>query len=145
MSHRVLIQDSLPGSARSKWIDTCLRLACKKLKLHDIEISVAIVNDQEIQDLNRTYRNKNKPTDVLSFGQDVFEGKRRILGDIVISKDYTRKQAKEKGHNMRSEYELLAIHGLLHLLGYDHVETNDEKIMFALQSQLLDFVRSKKI
>lgn len=98
------------------------------------EISLLITNDEIIHQLNKEYRQKDKPTDVLSFpmNDDV------MLGDIVISLDTAKKQAAEREINIDREVAFLFIHGLLHLLGYDH-ETciEDEKEMFALQEEIL--------
>jgi probable rRNA maturation factor len=85
------------------------------------ELTLSFVDDPEIQELNRTYRKKNKPTDVLSFplNEQGSDG-HFYLGDIVISIPRAREQAAELGHPLARELEILAIHGFLHLLGYDH-------------------------
>jgi probable rRNA maturation factor len=85
------------------------------------EVSVTISNDRRLRALNRTYRGKDRPTDVLSFPYDVPGGP---LGDVIISVDRAAAQAEERGHTLQRELELLALHGTLHVCGYDH-ETDD--------------------
>ena len=79
-------------------------------------ISIALVDSQEIQKLNRVYRSKNKVTDVLSFNMDSDQ----ILGEVIICLEQARQQAKDKKSTLKSELQLLTVHGILHLLGYDH-------------------------
>ena len=78
-------------------------------------VAIAILPDARVTALNSKYRRKNKPTDVLSF-----PGSGKYLGDIAISRGIAQKQAKMLGHSLRTEFRVLALHGLLHLLGYDH-------------------------
>lgn len=79
-------------------------------------VTVAIVPDGRVRGLNRQYRRKDAPTDVLSFPSE----ERGYLGDIVIATGVARRQAREAGHSVQTELRILALHGLLHLLGYDH-------------------------
>lgn len=128
----------------SRHIQKTLLLSAKKLKLNRIEIDVTIVSDKVMKTLNKKYRGKNKPTDVLSFSQeDMFIEGRKILGDIVIAKETTRKQAKEARKTIREEFSMLAVHGLLHLLGYDHEKKKEEVVMFGLQNELLEHVQKR--
>jgi rRNA maturation RNase YbeY len=83
------------------------------------EVSVTITNDRKLRELNARYRGKDRPTDVLSFP---YEGE--VAGDVVISIDRAYAQALERGHSLQRELELLALHGVLHVCGYDH-ETDD--------------------
>jgi probable rRNA maturation factor len=83
-------------------------------------ITVAIVPDARVRALNRQYRKKDQPTDVLSFPAD----ERPFLGDVVIAAGVARRQADEAGHSLQTELRILALHGLLHLLGYDHERDN---------------------
>ena len=85
-------------------------------------IAVAVVPDRRIRELNHRYRGKNVATDVLSFPAD----EPGQLGDIVIALDVARRQAKSAGHSLATEFRVLALHGLLHLLGYDHERDNGE-------------------
>ena len=93
----------------------------KLLKENQSELSLALVGNREIRKLNSQYRNKNEPTDVLSFplGEDLPKGK-KLLGDVVISVEQAEKQAEEGKKTLEKELEFLLIHGILHLLGYDH-------------------------
>jgi probable rRNA maturation factor len=85
------------------------------------DVSVTISNDRRLRELNRAYRGKDKPTDVLSFPYDEEGGP---LGDVIISVDRALAQAGERGHDLQREIELLTLHGTLHVCGYDH-ETDD--------------------
>lgn len=115
----------------------------KKLQKASIEnvIHLVIVLDGEIQELNRSYRGKNSPTDVLSFSyyeEKGFPGAEDLLGEIVISIDTAKKQAIEHKKTLQEEMQFLFVHGLLHLFGYDHEEENEKKIMFDLQDEILE-------
>jgi probable rRNA maturation factor len=119
----------------------------EELELEDnIEVSIALVDDATIQELNRDYRNLDCPTDVLSFALDEEElgdtpfvegGDTHLLGDIVISLERTFRQAQEYGHSFERELAFLTVHGMLHLLGYDHEEEDDTKEMRALEKTIL--------
>ena len=103
-------------------------------KENQYEISLLITNDETIHQLNKEYRQKDKPTDVLSFPME----DEVMLGDIVISLDTAKNQAQEREIGLEREIVFLFIHGLLHLLGYDHeTSVEDEKEMFALQEEIL--------
>ncbi|RIW37581.1 rRNA maturation RNase YbeY [Bacillus salacetis] len=111
------------------------------------ELAVSIVTNDRIQEINKEYRDKDQPTDVISFaleelGEDetkiVGDGIPRILGDIIISAEKTKEQAEEYGHPFSRELGFLALHGFLHLLGYDHMNEEDEKRMFGRQKEILD-------
>lgn len=94
-------------------------------KLTNKEFELIIVNNDEIQELNREHRQKDKPTDVLSFPLE-FDMPNMPLGSIIISKDFVEEKAKEYGHSEHEELSLLFIHGLLHLIGFDHEVDNGE-------------------
>ncbi|MBS4194722.1 rRNA maturation RNase YbeY [Lederbergia citri] len=111
------------------------------------ELSVMIVSNDEIQKINKEYRGKDYATDVISFameelGEDEPEIKGaempRMLGDIIISFEKAQEQANDYGHSFSRELGFLTIHGFLHLLGYDHIEEEDEKKMFKRQNELLE-------
>ncbi|WP_277814269.1 rRNA maturation RNase YbeY [Bacillus sp. LL01] len=112
------------------------------------ELSVTFVDDEKIQEINREYREKDRPTDVISFPmEEMGEGEieihydeeaPRMLGDIIISIQRAEVQAEEYGHSVKRELGFLALHGLLHLLGYDHENETDEKVMFDKQKEILD-------
>ncbi|MGE7836945.1 rRNA maturation RNase YbeY [Viridibacillus arvi] len=111
------------------------------------ELSVTFVTNEAIHEINRQYRQKDAPTDVISFALEemgegeveiIAEGMPRILGDIIISIDRTKEQADEYGHSFERELGFLAVHGFLHLLGYDHMVPEDEKVMFGKQDKILE-------
>ena len=95
------------------------------------ELAIALVTDARMRALNRDYRRKDYATDVLSF-----EGEAPHLGDLVIAKGVAARQAREAGHNLQAELRVLALHGLLHLLGYDHDDSKDRGRMARLESRL---------
>ncbi len=107
------------------------------------EISFSIVSNKEIRQINKKYRNIDKETDVLSFPLIDFENEEIpnkgtiILGDIIISIEKAISQAKEYGHSITREIAFLTTHSMLHLLGYDHMTENEEKIMFEKQENIL--------
>lgn len=127
-----------------------LDAAAKRLELNrETEMSATIVHDDEIHAINRDYRGKDRPTDVISFAiNDESEGDSPIaewpedlpyeLGDLIISLDTAKRQAEEYNHSLERELGFLACHGFLHLNGYDHIEPEDEKVMFGLQREILD-------
>lgn len=98
------------------------RKILRELALGDAELSILLVSDPVIHRFNRDYRGKDRPTDVLSFAQGEGEGATPagVLGDVVISVDTAQRQADERGETLGRESERLLIHGVLHLLGYDH-------------------------
>lgn len=105
---------ALPGK---RTLERFLNEACAAVRLRG-EVSVLLTNDKTIQDLNRRFRKKNKPTDVLSFpAADLAAG---IAGDLAISLETAARQAESFGHSLREEVKILILHGALHLAGYDH-------------------------
>jgi probable rRNA maturation factor len=105
----------------------------------EIDLSIVIENDETLKQLNLEYLNIDAPTDVLSFSMNDLdpETKRIYLGDIIISYPRAQSQAESAGHPIESEVQLLVIHGVLHLLGYDHSEEDEKKRMWAIQASLL--------
>ena len=108
----------------------------------DVEVSCVLVDDERIHEINREYRHIDRSTDVISYAMEdndqfYVEGMPRTLGDIFISVDHAKKQAEEYGHSLRREMCFLFTHGILHLLGYDHMTDEQEKEMFGLQDQIL--------
>ncbi len=122
-----------------KWISKIT----KTLKLkNDLEISIAVVGDQRIKKLNATYRQKNKVTDVLSFGALTKTSKfnkvnQQYLGEIVIGYQQAVRQSNKIGHSVNQEFEKLLVHGFLHLLGYDHEKDNEAKTMEKLEQKII--------
>ena len=114
----------------------------KKMEAEKSEVNIIFVGLEEIHEINKTYRNVDRPTDVISFAledtEDVTVYEERVLGDIYICLDKVHEQAKEYGHTEIREMAFLIVHGLLHLLGYDHMIKEEEKIMFGLQEEILN-------
>ncbi|OGO77231.1 MAG: rRNA maturation RNase YbeY [Clostridiales bacterium GWB2_37_7] len=116
----------------------------------DYEVSISFVDNQEIRELNKQYRNKDSSTDVLSFplmefeeteenynNEDEYVQEDRLLGDIVISLEKAQEQADEYGHSFERELAFLVVHGVLHLLGMDHENEQQEKEMLQKQDNIL--------
>lgn len=113
----------------------------------EVECSLTFVDNEKIQVINRDYRGIDRPTDVISFALEEMEedevpilpeeGEPRVLGDIIISIERTHEQAAEYNHSFERELGFLVIHGLLHLLGYDHQTKEEEEEMFGLQEKIL--------
>ena len=129
-----------------------LRAAAQHEEIEAGEVVVTLVDDARIQELNRTYRDKDTSTDVLSFPmQDeddpeiYFDTEEEaaelnrvdMLGDIIISVPTAQRQAEEYGHSLEREIAFLAVHGFLHLIGYDHMSEEEEKEMFGRQETIL--------
>lgn len=116
----------------------------------DFEISLTFVDDEEIQNLNRDYRQKDVSTDVLSFPmleiedfdnlEDLAQFGPILLGDIIISMPTAQNQAKEYGHSIKREIAFLVCHSILHLLGYDHIDEDERKEMEQMQTDIMNAV-----
>ena len=119
-----------------------MEYALKYMEISSVDFNIILVDENKIHEINKEYRGIDRATDVISFAledsKDVeFEGY-RLLGDIYICDKKVLEQAKEYSHSVKRELSFLAIHGLLHLLGYDHMNEKDEKVMFALQEEILE-------
>lgn len=125
-----------------KELKKLLKYALKYMKLKDVSFSIIFVDNKKIQELNKTYRNIDRVTDVITFRLADYEkvmcGKINVLGDIYISKEKANEQSLEYGHSYLRELAFLTIHGFLHLLGYDHMNKEDEEEMFKLQEDILN-------
>ena len=120
----------------------------KDEKLENVIFSVIIVDNNKIHELNRDYRGIDRETDVISFALEDDKSFNttdvRMLGDIYISIDKVRSQAEEYGHSFKRELFFLSLHGLLHLLGYDHMKKEDEEVMFGKQEEILNRYEIKR-
>ncbi len=126
-------------------IEKCIKETCKKLKVKNKIVSIVFIDNKEIKKINKTYRNIDKETDVISFAFDDEDTlKSDILGEIYISVDKIQSQAEEYGHSIMREMAFLLVHGLLHLLGYDHMKKEDEEVMFKLQEDILEKIGVKR-
>lgn len=106
-----------------------------------VYLSVALINNEEIQRINRDFRGKDQPTDVISFAyhetEDYLIGPYDTLGDIVISLERVEEQRKEYGHSFKRELFYVLTHGILHLLGYDHMNEEEKKEMRIREEEIL--------
>lgn len=115
----------------------------------DLELSCILVDDKKIHEINKMYRNIDRSTDVISFAledneQFYVEGQPRSLGDIFISVDHAKLQAIEYEHSLKREMCFLFTHGLLHLLGYDHMEATQEQEMLKKQKEILEALEIRR-
>ena len=120
-----------------------LESALQKEKLENTSFNVIIVDNNYIHELNKTYRNIDRETDVITFALEdedtiINPSEERVLGDIYISIDKAREQAKDYSHSLLRELSFLAVHGFYHLLGYDHQTKEEESIMFQKQEEVLE-------
>lgn len=130
-----------------------LQFTAKKEKIvNEVELSVSIVSNEEMKEMNHQYRNKNEPTDVLSFQMDnpfteideeTYWGPLQV-GDIIISIEKVEEQSMRYNHSYERELIFLAIHGFLHLLGYTHDNKENEKVMFQKQDTILEEFRLER-
>lgn len=128
-----------------KDIESLLSFAYDYLKQEgEAEVSVSFVTNDEIKNINRDYRGKDSVTDVISFALEdaeddvVHDEAVRVLGDIIVSTHRAKEQALEYGHSYRRELLFLSLHGFLHLLGYDHIDQDDEVQMNQKQDEILE-------
>ncbi|QIM63011.1 rRNA maturation RNase YbeY [Pasteurellaceae bacterium Orientalotternb1] len=120
------------------WINQALALEAKTTDYPETEITVRIVDEAESHDLNLTYRGKDKPTNVLSFPFEVPEGiEMPLLGDLVICRQVVEKEAEEQQKPLVAHWAHLAIHGTLHLLGYDHLTDEEAEEMENLETEIM--------
>ncbi|MBO5121307.1 MAG: rRNA maturation RNase YbeY [Bacilli bacterium] len=125
-------------------VEKVLLSAIEKEKLEDVTFNLIIVDNEYIHELNKNYRGIDRETDVITFALEdedsiiVPEEEGRNLGDIYISIDKARSQAEEYGHGLLRELSFLAVHGFYHLLGFDHMTPEEEKVMFAKQEEVLE-------
>ena len=132
-----------------KDVERVLNYAVSKEKLEKVEFNVIIVDNNYIHELNKNYRGIDRETDVITFALEddniVVNGSGyKTLGDIYISVEKANLQAKEYGHSFLREICFLAVHGFYHLLGYDHMEEEEAKIMFAKQEEVLSECEIKR-
>ncbi len=136
------INDNYQVDFKYSYLKKVIKRALKHEKVENAYFSIIFVNEEEIKRINKEYRGIDKVTDVISFAlednKDTINNDLRILGDIYICIPRMLEQAKNYGHSIKRELSFLTIHGLLHLLGYDHMEKEDEKEMFALQELILN-------
>ena len=151
MKIEILLSDEqeklTPPEDMEQLIELCTRAALEEEQIEeDAQVSVTLVDNEAIREINNEHRGIDKATDVLSFplgDEDSFDTDPEtgaiLLGDIVISLERAKEQAEEYGHSFRREVAFLITHSLFHLLGYDHVDSEeDEKLMFGKQDKVLE-------
>lgn len=122
-----------------KVLEKIINFTSKYLQIKDAYISIVFIDNERIHEINKTYRKVDAPTDVISFAfNDGEEIKSSDLGEIYISIDKVKSQSEEYNHSFERELCFLTVHGILHLLGYDHMNKKDEKCMFDLQKKILE-------
>ena len=120
------------------WVETALAFEAQTEDFPETEMTIRIVDEEESQTLNREYRGKDYPTNVLSFLFEVPEGiELPLLGDLVICRQVMEREAKEQQISLASHWAHLAVHGTLHLLGYDHIEEAEAEEMEGLETQIM--------
>ena len=148
MNKYEIINETDENIIELKEIPKLLEFALKKQNINNAIFNIIIVDESTIHEINRTYRSKDSVTDVISFALEddktFIKTDYRILGDIYICLEKSKSQAKEYGHSLLRELSFLTIHGLLHLLGYDHMEKEEERVMFDLQEMILNEYGIKK-
>ncbi len=124
------------------YLDSLIERVLTREKATDSVFSIIFVDNEKIHELNKQFRGVDRPTDVISFAledaEEEFLSTIRVLGDIYISIPKMQEQAKEYGHSEKRELAFLVVHGLLHLLGYDHQTEEEEKVMFQIQEEMLN-------
>ena len=148
----VLFENNTKEEVNYKLIENVISEALKYEGVSDnTEISVTIVDNEESRKINNKFRNIDRATDVLSFPLIDFDnedlpndGSKIYLGDIIISIERAKEQANEYGHSLDREVGFLTAHSMLHLLGYDHMVPEEEKVMFAKQEEILSNLGLKR-
>jgi probable rRNA maturation factor len=147
MTVRLLVEDGPhPGISRARVL-AWARSMLAALQLEDAEWSIVLTGDDQIQKLNRMYRRKNRPTDVLAFSQregQLAEQAGRLLGDVIVSVPTARRQASAARRDLASEVLMLLAHGLLHLLGWDHDTPSRDRRMRRETERLCRAARARR-
>ena len=142
MSNFSIINETRENIAELSEVEKFVEFAIDYNKINDSIFNIIIVDEDKIRELNKIYRKKDSVTDVISFALEddhtFIDTEYRVLGDIYICLKRAKEQAEEYGHSLLRELSFLSIHGLLHLLGYDHMNEEDEKVMFELQERILN-------
>ena len=144
MSIEVLNESGLEFDVRR--LSRLARFVMEQMRVHpQAELCIKAVDEDTIAELNGQWMEKEGPTDVLAFPMDELrpgkvneEPEEGVLGDLVLSPAVAERQGVEAGHGREAEIDLLTVHGILHLLGYDHAEPEEHAVMFGLQGELLE-------
>ena len=142
MKNTYEINDLVHVNFNYDYLDDVVKRVLKHEDVKNACFSIIFVDSNEIQRINKEYRGMDKVTDVISFAledaKDAIDNNIRVLGDIYICIPRMLEQAEDYGHSIKRELSFLTVHGLLHLLGYDHMNKEEEKVMFALQELILN-------
>jgi probable rRNA maturation factor len=158
MEINVLIEEGIEIDLENEWLQKVVErpLVLENVPAN-IEISLVVTSQERIQELNREYRGKDRPTDVLSFSLSEQKGDEEPLtfigppdgmlhlGEVIISYPQARIQAQERGHSVKREMAILIIHGVLHILGYDHEKPAMEPAMTAREKEILEEIEGELI
>jgi probable rRNA maturation factor len=143
--NNLIAEKPIPDQLRVKLIEAA-RLVLQEYSLEQGDVGIILTGNDTLQQLNRKYRGKDAPTDVLSFGMiepgqlaNASAGREEdlVVGDVYISMDQVEQQAREAGHHPYREILILAVHGMLHLIGYDHVDEDEYAVMQKKEMQIL--------
>lgn len=140
-----VLDESGSGLVDAENLARLARFVMDEMRVHpEAELCIKAVDEATIAELNEQWMGKQGPTDVLAFPMDELrpglldtEPEEGVLGDLVLAPDVAQRQGEAAGHGTLAEVELLTVHGVLHLLGYDHAEPEEHKEMFGLQDELL--------
>ncbi len=134
-----LITNLTNEKIEEKIIEDVIKGTAKYLNIKNKLVEIILVDNKKIHEINKTYRHIDKETDVISFAfyDDTVSNFEENLGEIYISVEKAHEQSEEYNHSFKRELSFLTVHGLLHLLGYDHMKKEDEEIMFNLQNEIL--------
>lgn len=142
MMNEISIENLTNYDIDLEFLNDVIKYTLETEKVNNALANIIIVDNKKIKDINKKYRNIDKETDVISFALEddntFVEIPIRVLGDIYISIEKATSQAKEYGHSLKRELAFLTVHGILHLLGYDHMKKEDERIMFKKQDDILN-------
>jgi len=139
---QVQIADAFKALVTPDWLRAVTRATLLTERNDEPEVTIVVTDDETLHELNRSYLGIDRPTDVLSFGGDVpgfvnAPEASNYLGDVIISCPRAQAQAEAAGHSLEAELALLVIHGVLHLLGYDHVDPAEKAAMWERQAEVL--------
>ena len=144
----ILLTNTTKEKVEEKDIENICKLTFKKLDVKNPIVSITIVDNKRIKEINRDYRNKDSETDVISFAfeeaNDYTYPDMRFLGEIYISIEKDKSQSEEYCHSLKREICFLTVHGLLHLLGYDHIEESERLVMRKLEEEILESYDAKR-
>jgi len=155
MEINVLFDEGFNGCLDTGWLEGIARatLAAQGIG-DDVEMGLVIASQQRVQELNRTYRGQDKPTDVLAFALLPETGVEpdlsftvppdgvKHMGEVIISYPQAARQAEERQHSLKREVAILVIHGVLHLLGYDHIESDETALMSGREAEILRIIEA---